>query len=62
MSNPDKFQMRIEPEVKEAIEYLEKRGYSVKFKVKVYLIQLAEKDKEQQKINQNMTSSDVLTS
>jgi len=39
------FQMRVEQEVHEAIEYLKNCGYSVPFKLKLYLINWYEKEK-----------------
>ena len=44
------FSMRIEKEVQEAIEYLKQRGYSIPFKLKMYLIQLSEREKSRELI------------
>lgn len=44
------FSMRVEQEVQDAIEYLRNSGYSVPFKVKLFLIDLCEKEKLRQEL------------
>lgn len=44
------FTMRVEQDVQDAIDYLKNCGYSVSFKLKLYLIDLCEKEKLRQEL------------